>query len=143
MFKKKNNPVNITLKRAECTICGKVAITIQEVLDHYKEHPEITVINGPNEADVLEHLEKNEKQENVIGKKGISVVIFNEDGTVFSNDSITEVAKEMNEQRERDGLEPLTEEQELEELKEWTSVNLQTVYNNAKKRKEFNDLVGG
>jgi len=122
-----------TTKKAECTICGKTVTKASDMLDHYKEHPEVRVISGVIEADVLEKLLEDEtKQENALGKKGISVVVFNADGTVFSNDSISEVAEMMNEQRVSDGLEPLTEEGELQELIEWTEINIKTAFKQKK-----------
>ena len=49
-------------KKAKCTECGKVVASVKEMIEHYKEHPEITVIDGLNELEVMEQLKKNEQQ---------------------------------------------------------------------------------
>lgn len=49
-------------KVAQCTECGKLVTTIQEMIDHYKEHPEVKVISGDNELEVMEQLKENEEK---------------------------------------------------------------------------------
>lgn len=49
-------------RKAVCTLCGKEAYTIAEMTDHYKDHPDIKVIDGVNEAEVMEFLLNGERE---------------------------------------------------------------------------------
>lgn len=51
----------IARKKVLCTLCGKEVKTLEEMQEHYKEHPEIKVIDGVNELEAIEELQKNEE----------------------------------------------------------------------------------
>ena len=51
-FPKKDNSTN----KVMCTECGKVVTSVEEMIEHYKEHPELKVIDGVNESKAMEHL---------------------------------------------------------------------------------------